>query len=548
MTISPGDRPGENPRATRSVVMAKNGMVVTSQPLASTAGLQVLIEGGNAVDASVTAAATLSVVEPTMTGLGGDLFALLCNGRTDSVYALNASGRAPFGASLEALEDRFPKQRSMPHTGILSISVPGAIDGWEQLLKHHGTISLSRALAPAIEYARNGFVVTEVVANQWKASESLLLRDPTAASTFLPNGRAPKAGETFSNSKLATTLERLSSDGSETFYRGELAHEVSKDLSRRGSWFSETDFSSHRSDWVTPLRTMFRGREILELPPNTQGLTAIEILNILDEYDLESLGHNSPNYLHLFIEAVRIAFADRDAYVADSTAVDTEVIKYLCSKSYAASRRDEIELTRSASRVSAWRQDGPVPPPRVGSGDTVCLAAADSNGNVVSLIQSLFGAFGSGVMAGDTGIVLQNRASLFSIEPRHPNCLAPGKRSFHTLIPAVVLEKNKPLLAFGVMGGDMQAQGHAQVIANFLAFDMNIQEAGEAARARWTGEGVAVESGISSEARSGLSTRMHHLTNEIGGFGGFQGIEIDQVGGVLKGGSDPRKDGVAIGW
>jgi len=521
MVISPGDRPGTNPRATRSVVMAKNGMVVTSQPLASTVGLQVLIEGGNAVDASVTAAATLSVVEPTMTGLGGDLFALLCSGRTDSIHALNASGRAPFGASLEALENRFPKHNSMPHTGIHSISVPGAVDGWAQLLKRHGTISLSRALAPAIKYARNGFVVTEIIANQWGASEPLLRRDPNAASTFLPNGRAPKAGETFCNPKLATTLERLSSDGAETFYRGELAHEISKDLSRRGSWFSEKDFTSHRSDWVTPLRAMFRGREILELPPNTQGPTAIEILNLLDEYDLEALGHNSPSYLHLFIEAVRIAFADREAYVADSTAVDPNVIKYLCSKRYADSRRNEIEPTRTASHVAAWRKDGPLSPPRIGSGDTVCLSAADSNGNIVSLIQSLFGAFGSGVMAGDTGIVLQNRASLFSVEPRHPNCLAPGKRSFHTLIPAIVLERNKPLLAFGVMGGDMQAQGHAQVIANFLAFNMNIQEAGEAARARWTGGRVAVESGISSEARAGLSLRRHQLTNEIGGFGGF---------------------------
>ena len=543
----PGDRPLSNPRATRSVVMGRHGMLATSHPLASAAGVQVLVEGGNAVDAAVTAAATLSVVEPTMTGIGGDLFAIVHDGHTGTVSGLNASGRAPAAACLTELG---PEGSPIPPYGILSVTVPGAVDGWGQLLRRHGSVPLARALAPAIGYARDGFAVTEVVADQWRSMEPLLANDAAAAKTFLPHGRAPRASELFTNRCLATTLERLAIDGTETLYRGELAEEIASDSQSRGGWLDEGDLAGYHADWVEPLRTDFYGREILELPPNTQGITALEILNLIGRDDLWSLGHNTAAYLHLLIEAVRIAFADRAAYIADPDAVPPEVVDHLISKGYAAARRGEIESTRTAHEYQPWR--GHVPgdgtAPRVGSGDTVYLAAADRDGTVVSLIQSLFGTFGSGIVVGDTGIALQNRASLFSTNPLHPNCLGPGKRPLHTLIPACVLESGHPSFVFGVMGTDMQAQGHAQVLTNLFVFGMNVQEAGEAARACWTGNGIAAESGIPHEVLNDLVERGHHVTNESSGFGGFQGIRIDLDSGVLMGGSDPRKDGLALAY
>ena len=547
MTILPGDRPTSNLRATRSVVLARNGLIATSHPLASAAGLQILTNGGNAIDAAITAAATLAVVEPTMTGLGGDLFALLHDRRTGTIHALNASGRAPLAASLETLPYR---ERGMPSHGIHSISVPGAVDGWQLLLKRHGTVSLARALAPAIDYARKGFAVTEVVAGQWQSAEALLTGDPTAADIFLPHGRAPGVGEVFTNPKLAVTLERLASDGRDTFYEGALAQAIAADSRHRGGWLDESDLATHRSDWVEPLRTTFHGHEVLELPPNTQGLAALEALNLLEPADLVSAGHNSAPYLHWLIEAIRIAFADRDAYVADPASVPPALVEHLVSKGYAAARRDEIELGRAATDYRPWRGRASTQATgiRSGEGDTVYLTAADRDGNVVSLIQSLFGVFGAGIVAGDTGIVLQNRGSLFSTDPSHPNCLAPAKRPYHTLVPALVLRDGRPWLSFGVMGGDMQVQGHLQVLLNLILFGMNVQEVGEAARARWTGDGVALETGISEETRRGLQSLGHRLVDTTGGFGGYQGIHIDPASGVLRGGSDPRKDGVALGY
>ena len=548
MTILPGDRPTRNPRATRSVVMGRRGLVATSQPLASADGLQVLAEGGNAGDAAVTAAATLSVVEPTMTGIGGDLFAIVHDGRTSRVHGLNASGRSPAAAALDTLGDG-----PMPDHGILSVSVPGAVDGWHELLRRHGTITLARALAPAIDHAREGFAVTEIVARQWQAVESRLAADPAAARTFLVDGRAPAPGTVFENPRLAATLEQISAGGPDAFYRGPIAQAIASDARIRGGWLTADDLAAHRSDWVEPLRTTFLGHEVLELPPNTQGLTALEVLNLLEHDDLADRGHNSAAYLHTLIEAIRIAFADRDAHIADAAAVAPEIVEHLVSKGYAAARRDEIDPHRAATGYAAWRARGRArtTPTRQGAGDTIYLTAADRDGHVVSLIQSLFEAFGAGIVAGDTGVALQNRAALFSTDPGHPNALAPRKRPFHTLAPAMVLRHGRPWLSYGVMGGDMQIQGHVQVLLNLLLFGMNVQEAGEAARVRWTGDGVAAETGVSSKARDGLVERGHHLL-EIqpgsGGFGGFQGILIDQEQGVLMGGSDPRKDGQAVGF
>jgi gamma-glutamyltranspeptidase/glutathione hydrolase len=570
----PGDRPAPNPESTRSAVLARHGIVATSQPLASAAGLRVLMEGGNAVDAAVTAAAVLSVVEPTMNGIGGDLFALVHDPKTGKVVGLNASGRSAYGATPAEFARR--NLTRIPYRGELSVSVPGVVDGWAKLLERFGTITLARALQPAIEYARDGFAVSEIIAHQWQDAEGVLARDPAAASTFLPGGRAPATGEVFANPRLAASLEQIAAGGPDAFYRGTLGRAIVTDLERRGGLLTARDFAEHRSDWVEPLSTTYRGYQVLEMPPNTQGVAALEMLNILEGYDLKALGHNSAASLHLLVEAKRIAFADRDAYVADPDAVPADALRMMLSKDYAARRRQEIHLDRAARDYAPGVPSdghGPALSPGTGDrnhrgpaqststrggagedgwppamGDTVYLTAADAQGNVISLIQSLFETFGSGIVAGETGIALQNRGALFTLEDGHPNRIAPHKRPFHTLVPAMVLSDGRPVFSFGVMGGDMQPQGHVQVLVNLLDFGMNVQEAGEAARFRHSGAGLALETAISPEARFGLSERGHRLIEGIGIFGGYQGILIDPKTGVLMGGSDPRKDGLAIGY
>jgi gamma-glutamyltranspeptidase / glutathione hydrolase len=540
--VVPGDRPAANPRGTRSVVMARHGMVATSQPLASAAGLDVLCDGGNAIDAAVTAAAVLSVVEPTMTGVGGDLFALVFDGRDQGLRGLNASGRTGRRASAAALREQGIDR--VPARGPLSVTVPGAVDGWAELLAHGGTISLGRALAPAIVYARDGFPVSEIVAGQWLGAEAALHSSADAAEVFLPRGRAPLAGEVFANPALAGTLELVAEAGRDAFYRGPVAASICAHLAAGNGLVDEEDFAAHRADWVEPLRTTFLGCDVFELPPNTQGFVVLEMLNILEGYDLAALGHNSAEYLHLLIEAKRLAFADRDRVLADPGDVPSAVLERLVSKEYAAERRAAIDPGRSAAEGPR----APGPPTARGAGDTVYLTAADGSGNVVSLIQSLFEPFGSAVVPPGTGVALQNRGSLFSLDDRHPNRLGAGKRPLHTLIPAMAFRGRRPFLSFGVMGGDMQPQGHVQVLANLLAFGMTIQEAGEAARIRHSPAGVAVESGIPADARNGLAARGHAVVDTPGVFGGFQGIAIDPDSGVLMGGSDPRKDGLAIGY
>jgi gamma-glutamyltranspeptidase/glutathione hydrolase len=550
----PGDRPAANPLATRSAVLARNGLIATSQPLASAAGLRVLQEGGNAVDAAVTAAAVLTVVEPTMTGIGGDLFALVYDPKSGRVEGLNASGRSPYAATREEFARRGLAE--IPYRGELSVSVPGVVDGWAELLKRHGTISLERALAPAIGYARSGFAVSEIIAQQWRGAASVLARDPAAAAVFLPGGRAPAAGELFRNPKLAATLESIAREGRDAFYRGAIATAIDADMKRRRGLLDGRDLAEHSSDWVDPISTTYRGRQVLELPPNTQGLVALEMLNILEGFDLKSLGHNSAAYLHLLVEAKRLAFADRDAYIADPGNVPAPLLQRLLSKEYAASRRKEIDPDRAAE---SYRPGSPgsgktLPEPPApglqsrGLGDTVYLTAADGSGRVISLIQSIYENFGAGIVAGDTGIVLHNRGSLFTLEPGHPNVLAPHKRPLHTLVPAMALENGKPFFSFGVMGGDMQPQGHVQVLLNLLDFGMNVQEAGEAPRFRHTPNGLALESAISADVRAELARRGHRPISAVGAFGGYQGILIDPKTGVLMGGSDPRKDGLAIGY
>ncbi len=437
--------------------------------------------------------------------------------------------------------------------GPLSVTVPGAVRGWAELLARHGTITIAQALAPAIGYARDGFPVGEIIAGQWQAVEPVLAADEGAAATFLPGGRAPRAGELFSNRDLASTLERIATGGADAFYRGAPARAICRCLAAGGGLIDEDDFAACAAEWVEPIRTSFRGCEVVELPPNTQGFVVLEMLNILERDDLRALGHNSAACLHLLAEAKRVAFADRDARLADAAQVPAHVLATLISKEYAAARRAEIDpcaggRERAARPLRRALERREPRASRAGTGDTVYLTAVDGEGNAVSLIQSLFESFGSGIVAPGTGVALHNRGSLFALDPRHPNCLAGGKRPLHTLIPAMVLRAGRPVLSFGVMGGDLQPQGHVQVLLNLLEFGMNVQEAGDAARIRHAGDGIAVESGIDADARAGLAERGHRVVESPGVFGGYQGILIDHEAGVLLGGSDHRKDGLAIGF
>jgi gamma-glutamyltranspeptidase/glutathione hydrolase len=545
-----GDRPAGNARGTRSVVMARNGAIATSQPLATAAGLQVLQSGGNAIDAAVTAAAVLAVVEPTMNGAGGDLFAMVYDAKSKKVHGLNASGRAPAAATVEEFKKRGLER--IPLRGELSVSVPGVVDGWSELLAKHGTRTMAQVLAPAIKYARDGYAVSEIIAGQWKEVEGLLARDPKTAAIFLPGGRAPAPGDVFRNPALAASLERIASGGRDAFYKGPIAQAIADDMKPRNGLIAAKDLADHHADWVDPLSTTYRGYQVLELPPNTQGIAALEMLNILEGFDLKALGHNTAAYLHTLVEAKRIAFADRDAWIGDPATTPKQAVARMLSKEYAAARRKEIDAAHASPGYKAMALEGRSTPDGgdhpMAMGDTIYLTAADAEGNVISLIQSLYETFGSGIVAGDTGIVLHDRGSLFSLTPGHPNTLAPGKRPFHTLIPAMVLKDDAPWISFGVMGGDMQAQGHAQVLANLIDFGMNIQEAGEAPRFRHTANGLALESAFTAEARSGLSARGHTLIDSKGVWGGFQGIMIDPKTRVLMAGSDPRKDGMAAGW
>jgi gamma-glutamyltranspeptidase/glutathione hydrolase len=544
-----GDRSAGNSRGTRSVVMARNGVIATSQPLATAAGLRVLQSGGNAIDAAVTAAAVLAVVEPTMNGAGGDLFAIVYSAKDRKIHGLNASGRAPAAATVAEFKKR--GLQKIPLRGELSVSVPGVVDGWSELLAKHGTRTLAQALEPAINYARDGYAVSEIIADQWRSVENVLARDPNAAATFLPGGKAPAPGDVFRNPALAASLQLIADGGRDAFYKGPIAKAIADDMARRHGLIAATDLAAHHADWVEPIATTYRGYQVLELPPNTQGVTALEILNILEGFDLKSMGHNSAAYLHTLVEAKRIAFADRDAWIGDASTTPAQAVARMLSKDYAAERRKEINPDRAAAdyqplALGRSTPDGGDHP--MAMGDTVYLTAADAEGNVISLIQSLYETFGSGIVAGDTGIVLHNRGSLFSLSDGHPNQLAPGKRPFHTLVPAMVMKDGTPWLSFGVMGGDMQAQGHAQVLANLIDFGMNVQEAGEAPRFRHTEAGLALESAFTADARSGLIARGHHLIRSTGVWGGFQGILIDPKTRVLMAGSDPRKDGMAAGW
>lgn len=526
--------------ARRSVVMTRHGMVATSQPLASEAGLAILKKGGNALDAAIAAALTLGVVEPMSTGIGGDAFLLYYRAADQRIYGVNGSGRCPRRLTLEALRQR--GIAGVPSKGWGSVTVPGAIDAFAEVLERHGRLSLAEVVEPALTYARDGFPVSEIIAEQWRHDAPLLSQFPASARTYLVDGKPPRTGDVHRQPQLAETLRILADEGCDAFYRGAIAKRIVAFSQADGGFFDMQDFADHATEWVEPIGTDYRGHTVLELPPNGQGITALMILNVLEGFDLAAHEYGSAPYYHLLIEATKQAFADRNRYIADPAfaAVPTAG---LLSKAYATARRQEIDPRRAGDFS---------PGAPAAFGDTVYVSCVDAERNVVSLIHSLFQGFGSGIVAGDTGICLQNRGAGFAADPGHPNALQPGKRPFHTIIPALILRDGEPWLCYGVMGGHMQAQGHVQVALNSIDFGMNVQEALEAPRYRiMGGREVALERAIPQAVRDELGFMGHELwprgTQRVS-YGGGQAILIDHERGVLQGGSDYRKDGCALGY
>jgi gamma-glutamyltranspeptidase/glutathione hydrolase len=543
------DRPAGNRFATRSAVLAARGMVATSQPLATGIGLDVLKRGGSAVDAAIAANAALGLMEPVGCGIGGDLFAIVWDAGAHTLHGLNASGCAPRGLSLERLR----RLGALPHRGPLSVSVPGAVDGWSALHARFGRLPLGDLLAPSIEYAHAGFPVTEIIAAAWAADAEDLRAAPGFAGVYLPNGRAPAAGETFVNAALADAYALIARDGRDAFYRGAIAAALHDTLAACGGFVTLDDLAAHSSEWVEPVATTYRGWQVFQLPPNGQGIAVLEMLNILEGFDLTALGFGSAEHLHVLLEAKKLAFEDRARFYADPRFARVPLTE-LISKSYAADRRRAIDLEHAALAPVAGD------PTAFAAGDTVYLAAADAEGNMVSLIQSNYHGFGSGVTVERFGFGLQNRGSQFALEDGHANVFEPGKRPFHTIIPGFAL-RGGDALAFGVMGAAMQPQGQVQVFTNLVDFGMDVQAAGDAPRVRHDGSSeptggaslrdggvVHLESGFAAAALDGLRTRGHRIARTRGGFGGYQAILRDSRRSVYVGASESRKDGHAAGY
>ncbi|HZN35685.1 MAG TPA: gamma-glutamyltransferase, partial [Pirellulaceae bacterium] len=499
--LSGYDRGGTHPNQSRSVVMAKHGIVATSHPLASQNGLDVLKAGGNAADAAIAASATIAVVEPMSCGIGGDLFVIYWDNKTQKLYGLNASGRSPYNLTRQVLAEKNLKQ--IPTEGPLSWSVPGCVSGWETLRARFGSQPLAKLLEPAIAAAEEGCPVPEVIAGYWRGAETALKATPEAAQAFLINGeRTPRLGEVIKLPQMAASLRLIAKDGRDAFYKGEIAKKMVAYSESHGGYFSLKDFADHTDDWVEPVSTNYRGYDVWELPPNGQGIAALEMLNVLERFDLKSLGHNSPEHIHLFIEAKKLAFADRAKFYSDPEFNRLPVTE-LISKEYG--RKQAARITPRASA------DVPPGDPRLARGDTIYMCVVDKDRNCCSLIQSNYMGFGSKHVPGDVGFCLQNRGALFALEENHLNRLEPHKRPFHTIIPAFVTKDGKPWLCFGVMGGDMQPQGHVQILLNMIDFGMNVQAAGDAPRVSHAGsatptglpaEGsgtVSVEAGVSDE-------------------------------------------------
>ena len=550
VTMHAQDRETGKPFATRSEAIARNGMAATSQPLATQVALDILKQGGSAVDAAIAANAVLGLVEPTGNGMGGDLFAIVWDADTERLYGLNASGRSPKSLTLEEFERR--GLTSIPAYGPLPVSVPGAVDGWFELHGRFGRLSMEQVLTPAIEYAREGFPVTEIIAFYWQRGAQGLKEFPGFAETFMPNGKAPKKGEIFRNPNLASTFEKLIEGGRDAFYKGDIARTIDAYMQRVGGFLSYEDLAEHESEWIEPVSTNYRGYDVWELPPNGQGIAALQMLNILEGYDIASMGFGSADYLHVLTEAKKLAFEDRAKFYADP-AFNEIPVDWLISKEYGAERRALIDMNRAARQY-------PAGDPILETGETIYLTTADKDGNMVSLIQSNYRGLGSGMTPDGLGFILQDRGELFNLEPGHMNSYEPGKRPFHTIIPAFVTKDGKPFMSFGVMGGAMQPQGHVQIVVNMIDFGMNLQEAGDAPRMRHTGSSqptggfmrnggtLNLEYGFSRETLRALAAKGHLVRHATGGYGGYQAIMYDAVNGVYYGASESRKDGHAAGY
>jgi gamma-glutamyltranspeptidase/glutathione hydrolase len=542
--------------ATRSVVYARNGMVAAAHPLAVQIGVDVLKQGGSAVDAAIAVNAALGFLEPTANGVGGDLFAIVWDAERKQLFGLNASGRAP----LALTADKIPAQEdgTIPLYSPYAWSVPGTVDGWFSLHERFGRLPMEQLLAPAIRAAEEGEPVPQVIAALWQRSTRAAGERPSFAGmpgfadVFLPGGEPMREGQVFRNPALARTLRAIAENGRDAFYRGAIAESVVSFSRKHGGFFSLEDFLQHRSEWIDPVSTTYRGVTVFELPPNGQGIAALQMLNILEGFDLAALGRDSAEFWHVMVEAKKLAFEDRARFYADPAFADVP-IDGLISKEYGRERAKLIDLRRASKRIEAGQ-------PRLFQGDTTYLSVADERGNMVSLIQSNYTGFGSGYVVPEWGFGLQNRGGLFNLDPQSPNYLEPGKRPFHTIIPAFAMREGKPWLSFGVMGGDMQPQGHVQILVNLIDFGMNLQEAGDAARyyhsgssepigpLMTTGGVLHLESGISEEVRRELSRMGHRLGRSIYSYGGYQAVARDLETGVYAGATESRKDGCAMGY
>src|SRR6476469_331244 len=570
--------------ATRSEVLAMHGMVCTSVPAATVVGVEILKRGGSAVDAAIAANATLGLMEPVSNGIGGDLFAIVYSAKENKLYGLNGSGRSPLGLSYEQMKAELDKlhRTTIPPRGMLPISVPGTVDAWSELHKKFGKLKFSDDLAPAVKYAEEGFPVTELIAFYWHFGPELYKDLPGAfLQTYTLDGKArtPAKGDIFKNPALAKTLRAIGEKDRDAFYKGEIADKIDKFMQEKGGFLRKTDFEKHTSSWVDPVSTNYRGYDVFELPPNGQGIATLQILNILEGFDIKSMGRNSAETLHAMIEAKKIAWADRAKFYADPEFAKIPLAGLL-SKEYAGERRKLIDPGHAAKAVEAGvppangaesqatrepLQDSAATPKRspVDDGDTIYMCTADDEGNMVSLIQSNYRGMGSGIVVPGLGFMFQDRGELFSMEPGHANVYAPGKRPFHTIIPGFVMKDGKPWEAFGVMGGGMQPQGHVQVLTNQIDFGLNVQEAGDASR--WQHEGdneptgekmnasggyVEVESGIPYETVRELRKKGHDVRFDVGGYGGYQAINVEMHDGqrVYVGASESRKDGMAAGY
>lgn len=537
--------------ATRSEVFAQHGMVATSQPLATQIGLDILKRGGNAIDAAIAANAALGLMEPTGNGMGGDLFAIVWDAKSGKLYGYNGSGRAPQSLSLQWFKDN--GYTKVPPYGPLPVTTPGTVDGWFALHGRFGKLPMKDVLAPAIGYAREGFPVSELIAWYWNLSVPRLSKFPGFSEQFTIDGRAPAKGEIWKNPHLANTLETLARGGRDAFYKGAIARTIADYIKSQGGFLSAADLAAHKGEWVEPVSTNYRGYDVWELPPNGQGIAALQMLNILEGYDLKGYGFGSPEHIHLFVEAKKLAFADRAKFYADADFVKVPVAR-LISKEYAAERRKLISMDKAANAVAPgdFKLDG----------DTIYLTTADQWGNMVSLIQSNYRGMGSGMAPPGLGFILQDRGEMFVLKEGHANTFAPGKRPFHTIIPAFITKDGKPWLSFGVMGGDTQPQAHALIVSNLVDFGMSLQEAGDAPRILHDGstspEGqvsemtdggaIQLETGFDYASIRALMRLGHKVEFANGPYGGYQAIGWDEKNKVYIGASEGRKDGQAAGY